>query len=202
MTPHPLAEWFQHTPECQKRTHGGGRNMIRASLVLNSCRECTCGLDAALQRDTEEREQNQQWRTWGIIEIAVRNVNVASYMTEWEGRAINAEARLAALEAGVREVAQDIHSLNEWWFWQLMQNYGDMVWLRETIRSWATRLSALLPTEPTSHPRPRRLPSPPPSHDKSQPMTDQDTSNASIEPFNPITVIIYNVEAERVKRSR
>jgi hypothetical protein len=39
----------------------------------------------------------EQWKTWGIIEIAVRNPNVASYMEEWESRAIKAEAQLATL---------------------------------------------------------------------------------------------------------
>ena len=45
-----------------------------------------------------EAELNQ-WKTWGIIEIAVRNPSVANYMEHWEGRAIKAEQALAALEA-------------------------------------------------------------------------------------------------------
>jgi hypothetical protein len=39
-----------------------------------------------------------QWKTWGIIEIAVRNPNVASYMEHWEGRATKAEESLAHKE--------------------------------------------------------------------------------------------------------
>jgi hypothetical protein len=39
------------------------------------------------------------WRTWGIVEIAVRNPNVESYMREWETRALKAEKELAALHA-------------------------------------------------------------------------------------------------------
>ena len=35
----------------------------------------------------------------GIIEIAVRNPNVSSWMTEWENRALKAEATISALEA-------------------------------------------------------------------------------------------------------
>jgi hypothetical protein len=38
-----------------------------------------------------------QRRTWGVIEIAVRNPNVSSYMEHWEGRALKAEAELARL---------------------------------------------------------------------------------------------------------
>jgi hypothetical protein len=32
------------------------------------------------------------WTTCGIIELAVRNPNVSSYMDHWEGRALKAEA--------------------------------------------------------------------------------------------------------------
>ena len=46
--------------------------------------------DAVYERVAVER----QWQTWGIVEIAIRNVNVKSYMDEWEGRALRAEAAL------------------------------------------------------------------------------------------------------------
>lgn len=45
--------------------------------------------------------ENEQWKTWGIIEIAVRNPNVSSYMEHWEGRATKAEAENAALREKV-----------------------------------------------------------------------------------------------------
>jgi hypothetical protein len=38
------------------------------------------------------REEIERWKTWGIVEIAVRNPNVASCMGEWEERATKAEA--------------------------------------------------------------------------------------------------------------
>ena len=44
-------------------------------------------------------DEGEAWKTWGIIEIAVRNVNVSSYMNHWEGRALKAEAELAKLRA-------------------------------------------------------------------------------------------------------
>jgi hypothetical protein len=56
------------------------------------------GQNAALEAEVE------QWKTWGIIEIAVRNLNVASYMEEWESRAIKAEAEIERLKAPVRSV--------------------------------------------------------------------------------------------------
>ena len=38
------------------------------------------------------------YKTCGIVELAVRNPNVTSYMKHWESRAMKAEARLLALE--------------------------------------------------------------------------------------------------------
>lgn len=37
------------------------------------------------------REEIEQWKTWGIVEIAVRNPSVSEYMSHWEGRATKAE---------------------------------------------------------------------------------------------------------------
>ena len=50
----------------------------------------------AAERIKELEAQLKEWETWGVIEIAVRNPNVASYMNHWEGRATQAEAQLAA----------------------------------------------------------------------------------------------------------
>lgn len=47
------------------------------------------------------REKLAQWETWGIIEVAIRNPNVASYVKEWESRALNAEQQLAAAKDAV-----------------------------------------------------------------------------------------------------
>ena len=43
----------------------------------------------------------EQWKTWGIIEIAVRNPNVASYIEHWEGRALKAEENADFLRRSV-----------------------------------------------------------------------------------------------------
>ena len=45
-------------------------------------------------------------KTCGIVEIAVRNPNVADYMRHWEARAEAAEAKLAALVDGLATVAE------------------------------------------------------------------------------------------------
>ncbi len=47
--------------------------------------------------------ENAQWTTWGIIEIAARNPNVASYMKEWEARAVKAEKSFAELRGWFAE---------------------------------------------------------------------------------------------------
>lgn len=78
--------------------------------------DCTCGyrfrihiqteqnlraawMKRAAEAEAELRAQDDQWKTWGIIEIAVRNPNVSSYMNEWESRTAKAEAELATLRA-------------------------------------------------------------------------------------------------------
>jgi len=63
----------------------------------------------------------QQWHTWGIIEVAVRNYNVQSYMEHWEGRAIAAEESLVAerarskrLEEALRRLVTVLDSISDW----------------------------------------------------------------------------------------
>ena len=41
-------------------------------------------------------EYEAKLATFGMVELAVRNPNVSSYITEWEGRALSAEAKLAS----------------------------------------------------------------------------------------------------------
>lgn len=55
--------------------------------------KCSADLSVSFHDDIHKLEvELAQWRTWGVIEIAVRNVNVKSYMDHWEGRATKAEA--------------------------------------------------------------------------------------------------------------
>lgn len=56
---------------------------------LSQARECVTQLEGEIA----------QWKTWGVVEIAVRNPNVASYMEHWEKRAEAAESSLKNLLA-------------------------------------------------------------------------------------------------------
>jgi hypothetical protein len=42
--------------------------------------------------------QEEQWKTWGVVEIAVRNPSVSEYMSHWEGRTTKAEESLSRKE--------------------------------------------------------------------------------------------------------
>jgi hypothetical protein len=44
------------------------------------------------------RAELEQWTTWGVIEVAMRNPSVSEYMRHWEGRATKAEAERDALQ--------------------------------------------------------------------------------------------------------
>ena len=44
--------------------------------------------------DVDDYAVRDEWHTWGIVEIAIRNPNVASYIAEWEDRALVAERAL------------------------------------------------------------------------------------------------------------
>lgn len=54
-------------------------------------------LQLANNNTKRAREEIEQWKTWGVVEIAVRNPNVASYVKEWEERATTAEHILSQL---------------------------------------------------------------------------------------------------------
>ena len=45
------------------------------------------------------RAELEQWTTWGVIEVAIRNPSVSEYMRHWEGRATKAEAEVERLRA-------------------------------------------------------------------------------------------------------
>jgi len=78
-----------------------------------SGKPCMCGgsgkASDALQYLREEVVRLEwelaNWRTWGVIEVAIRNPNVSSYMDEWEGRTIKAEAERDRLRAALERIA-------------------------------------------------------------------------------------------------
>ena len=61
--------------------------------------------DAATREIERLRRELDMLTTGGIIEVAVRNPSVSEYMEHWEGRALKAEASLAAIKTA--QVAED-----------------------------------------------------------------------------------------------
>lgn len=66
-----------------------------------------CANADPLSRLEQLERENADFRTWGIIEIATRNPNVAEYMAHWEARAESAEAKLAE----ARKVIEDTRTI-------------------------------------------------------------------------------------------
>lgn len=69
------------------------------------------GVPAERERNALEREL-RQWETWGVVEIAIRNVNVRSYCDHWEGRAVAAELALRSRsEANYNAIADAVQEI-------------------------------------------------------------------------------------------
>ena len=83
---------------------------------------------ATLRGRVEALSDPLDWRICGIIELAVRNPNVKSYMEHWEARAEKAEAENARLREALEKIAKnspdetnpDLSSQNS------MGNYDDV----------------------------------------------------------------------------
>jgi hypothetical protein len=74
--------------------------------------ESKCGHSLKARIEALQGE-NEQWKTWGIIEIAVRNQSVSEYMQHWEERATKAEAKLSQIEADHAEQIKALTALHE-----------------------------------------------------------------------------------------
>ena len=61
----------------------------------------------------EARAELARWATWGTIEVAIRNPNVASYIEHWEKRALSAEAERDALRVRVKELEVEVAKLQD-----------------------------------------------------------------------------------------
>ena len=57
-----------------------------------------------IERIARVEAELAQWKTWGIVEVAVRNPAVAEYMKHWEGRALKAEENADFLRKSVGAV--------------------------------------------------------------------------------------------------
>ena len=84
---------FDTNHECPDPTPSALKELLSAS-------------DDLLAVVKELREQVADWQRWSIVEIAVRNPNVASYINHWEGRTLAAEATLATLREGQDKLLQ------------------------------------------------------------------------------------------------
>lgn len=67
--------------------------------------------DAIVAVIAQQARELAEWRTWGIVEVSIRNPNVAEYMWHWEGRAKRAERYLDAARACIAACEERI---NEW----------------------------------------------------------------------------------------
>lgn len=109
-----LLAYVQHLPTCEAVwLDERKRAELRTKFGLVAP-DCTCGRNkalAALQaqraRIAELEQELKQWETWGIVEIAVRNPNVSSYMDHWEKRAERAETDSVTLRAAIKAVADE-----------------------------------------------------------------------------------------------
>ena len=73
-------------------------------VLLKQAREDREALNARAEALTQSRD----WRSMGIVELAVENQSVSDYITHWEGRTLTAEAELAKL----RTQSERPHKLN------------------------------------------------------------------------------------------
>lgn len=71
------------------------------SLAGVGCSDAADHIDALEAENARLRHENEMLTTGGIIEVAVRNFNVAEYMNHWEKRAEAAEAEVARLKAQI-----------------------------------------------------------------------------------------------------
>jgi len=63
-----------------------------------------------LRRMALSGEMERQWKSWGVVEIAVRNPQVADYCQHWEGRAEAAEAEVVKLRDVLELIANHPHN--------------------------------------------------------------------------------------------
>lgn len=63
------------------------------------------------ERIKELERENAQWKTWGIVEIAVRNNSVFEYMQHWEKRTLDAEAMVESVHRMLADRRREIDLL-------------------------------------------------------------------------------------------
>jgi hypothetical protein len=83
-----------HTQAQHEYYQSGELKLERCEVVknLDSCADCE--FESAVHA---AHDHTPDWRTMGIVEIAAENQSVSDYIEHWEGRALDAEKRIAEL---------------------------------------------------------------------------------------------------------
>jgi hypothetical protein len=76
-------------------------NRKRGDWVMLNPEEAAFTLAAYSASESERADR--QWREWGVVEVAVRNPQVADYCQHWEGRTEAAEKRADEAERQLAE---------------------------------------------------------------------------------------------------
>jgi hypothetical protein len=97
------AERLREMAAYERRSVGGTSSAARGAACLAGA--------VALDEVATLRAELELFRTAGIIEVAVRNPNVSSYMDHWEGRTLKAESELATLRARLTQMEADYYEL-------------------------------------------------------------------------------------------
>jgi hypothetical protein len=63
------------------------------------------------EAEAKAAQLEELWKTWGVVEIAIRNPNVASYMAEWEKRATEAEEKVIQLWKENRQLRKKANTI-------------------------------------------------------------------------------------------
>ena len=76
--------------------------------------KCDAETKALEARITELEAEIHNWKTWGIIEVAIRNPSVSEYMNHWEGRCLKAEAANAKMKACLEAITEHHWERGKW----------------------------------------------------------------------------------------
>ena len=88
-----------------------GETCREGAAEITTLRAEVSRLTDALAAETERAEA--EMRTLGVIEIAVRNPDVASYMAHWEGRTEKAEREVAMMRAALARKEAEAEVIRE-----------------------------------------------------------------------------------------
>jgi hypothetical protein len=80
------------------------------ALLTSARTDLPLALDALARQQEANARLTNEMATFGLIEVAVRNVNVASYMNHWEHRTETAEAALADRDATIARLREALEA--------------------------------------------------------------------------------------------